>query len=51
MGHKNLLASKDHHKGDSSKYPPRPLAIEPQEFCISFSKEDLARLPGESFFP
>lgn len=51
MGHGSLPASKDHHKGDSDKYSPRPLAIELEEVGLSCSKEDLAWLPGESFFP
>lgn len=51
MGHRSLPASKDHHKGDSNKYPPHPLAIELEEFHLSCSKEDLAWLPAESFFP
>lgn len=51
MGHRSLRASKDHHKGDSDKYPPHPLAVELEEFCSACSKEDLAWLPGKSFFP
>lgn len=51
MGYSSLPAPKDHHKGDSDKYSPCPLAIELEEDSLSCSKEDLAWLPGESFFP
>lgn len=51
MRNSSLPASKDHHKGGSDKYTPHPLATEQEVVGLSCSKEDLAWLSGESFFP